>query len=213
MSRSLRVYRAGGIGDTLALTPFLAGMRERYAEIVLVGNAERLALIDPRLYDRVLSYDAPHDGDSVAFSKVDRPGYRIRYDPFPPPGENIYDYMARLAGVTAYVPPPSEGRGQVIHPGSGSKTKNAPLEFFLERAEPDAIFVLGPAEPQAWKGQRPSTLAELKSIIASRARFLGNDSGPAHIAALAGLETTIVYTSSDPVVWKPPGRVGVVNLK
>jgi hypothetical protein len=228
----LLVYRYGGIGDTLTLTAFLAAMRPVASRVTLLGIAERLALVDRRLRDDIVAFDSvsrdidrlagEHDL-SVAFSAGGFDRFTARFDPFPPSRMNIYRYMhdcaVSIGGLPLdHKPEPSTGRGGIVHPGSGSASKNAPLAWFLEQAATMEApeFILGPAEPEAmdqairaagFRVKRPDTLESLKSLIAARRNFLGNDAGPAHIAALAGLETRIRFVSSDPEIWLPPGRV------
>jgi ADP-heptose:LPS heptosyltransferase len=227
----LLVYRHGAIGDSLTLTPFLHALRSRFDQIVLVGNAERLSLIDERLRDEVLSWDLQERhaveltagfDRSISFAAAPVPGFERHLPFYPPEGDNIYSWMRRLAvdlgGATdEYRPPPCHGRGLVVHPGSSSAAKNAPLDFFLREAAKDperAVFLLGPAEDQVMEerirtggfaAERLETLAEMKRLVLGHARFLGNDSGPAHLAALNGLETTVVFRMSDPAIWAAPG--------
>lgn len=234
----LLVHRYGAIGDTLALSAFLAPMRGRFEDIILSGQQERLRLLDPVLYDEAISHDLARDrvlrlareADlSVAFSAGPMEDFKIVVPPFTEERINIYEYMRRAAvelggdpGVALGIPV-HQGAGLVVHPGSGSAAKNAPLEFFIEaarRAE-GATFVLGPAEvltlersivAAGFRCSKLSSLAELKTVILAHAEFLGNDSGPAHIAALGGLRTRIVYVGSDPELWKPPGDVEAIRL-
>lgn len=223
----LVVYRSGAIGDSLTLTPFLASLRNLYEDITLIGNAERLGLIDPRLYDRTISYASDamiNDADlSIAFSIEPLPPFDRTFPPFSE--KNIYTAMQEFAvsiggDAITYRPPVSSGQGMIVHPGSGSLAKNAPIEFFLSNAADDALFVLGPAESEVlekkiesggFRWRRPETLGELKEVICAHAIFLGNDSGPAHIAALNGLETRMCFVSSDPRIWLPPGKVTAVT--
>jgi len=46
-------------------------------------------------------------------------------------------------------------------------------------------------------------LAEIKSILAGAALFVGNDSGPAHMAAAFGVPCVVVFGPSDPAIWGP----------
>ena len=205
--------------------------------IILSGQEERLRLIDPGLYDEVLSYDlarrdvarlAEKADLSVAFSAGAMEGFQVRRAPFPADRTNIYDYMRNIAlslgGDAAAILriPEATGKGLIIHPGSGSAAKNAPLEFFLEEAHRGnhPTFLLGPAEAASmerlisaagfvWK--RPETLLDMKKLILDHDSFLGNDSGPAHLAALGGLSTRICYRGSDPADWLPPGNVVVMK--
>jgi ADP-heptose:LPS heptosyltransferase len=49
----------------------------------------------------------------------------------------------------------------------------------------------------------PLNLRELIALVAGAKFFLGNDSGPAHIAAAAGLPCVVVFGSTNPVHWRP----------
>jgi len=49
------------------------------------------------------------------------------------------------------------------------------------------------------------SLGQLIAVIAGARLFLGNDSGPAHLAAAAGCPTVVIFGASDAVVWRPWG--------
>ncbi len=55
------------------------------------------------------------------------------------------------------------------------------------------------------EGVRCESLDELIRVLARTALFLGNDSGPAHLAGALGLPTVAVFGPSDPRIWKPLG--------
>jgi ADP-heptose:LPS heptosyltransferase len=63
-------------------------------------------------------------------------------------------------------------------------------------------------------------LDEIKSLFAGAALFVGNDSGPAHMAAAFGIPVVVVFGTSDPVVWAPwrtqaevlTGREGIASV-
>jgi ADP-heptose:LPS heptosyltransferase len=46
-------------------------------------------------------------------------------------------------------------------------------------------------------------LEEIKTLLAGAALFVGNDSGPAHIAAAFGVPSVVVFGPSDPAIWGP----------
>jgi ADP-heptose:LPS heptosyltransferase len=110
-----------------------------------------------------------------------------------------------------------------IHPGSGSAEKCWPAENFLEltrrlRSAGHAVRVLvGDVELDRWPAERidafaslaelhrPQTYLELLSSLAGTSLFLGNDSGPSHLAGILGLATFCLFGPTDPTVWHPLG--------
>jgi ADP-heptose:LPS heptosyltransferase len=53
---------------------------------------------------------------------------------------------------------------------------------------------------------RSVDLGELKTRMADQAAvFLGNDSGPGHLAASLGIPTRIVFRSTERKIWSPLG--------
>lgn len=46
-------------------------------------------------------------------------------------------------------------------------------------------------------------LGEVKELLASASFFVGNDSGPAHMAAAFGLPVVVIFGSSNPAIWGP----------
>jgi ADP-heptose:LPS heptosyltransferase len=129
--------------------------------------------------------------------------------------------------------PEERTKAIVIHPGSGSKKKNWPLEQFidlvrtLDRHEPSRfLIVLGPAEGAevqkafeeiAWEmGSKAPLLLKglsllgLASIIEGCRLFIGNDSGITHMAAALGLPTLAIFGPSDARIWAPRGKQVVV---
>jgi ADP-heptose:LPS heptosyltransferase len=117
----------------------------------------------------------------------------------------------------------------VIHPGSGSTTKNYPLDRFIEvaqavQASGNAVrFVLGEAELERLslaelkqveataEVVRPATLVELLDVLRGASAYLGNDSGPSHLAGIVGVPSVVLF-ANDPTAWKPLGpRVSVLQ--
>jgi heptosyltransferase III len=43
----------------------------------------------------------------------------------------------------------------------------------------------------------------VKTVLSRAALFVGNDSGPAHMAAAFGIPSVVLFGPSDPVVWAP----------
>src|SRR5580698_3117526 len=97
----------------------------------------------------------------------------------------------------------------VIHPFAARPDKTWPPERFLEVARQlhlEPIFLAGPTDDlapfQEFQTSRES-LGVTKSLIAGASLFLGNDSGPAHIAAAFGIPTVVLFGPSDPITWSP----------
>jgi heptosyltransferase III len=111
----------------------------------------------------------------------------------------------------------------VIHPVAAAPEKTWPAAHFLRVAEQlerqhglEPVFIGGPGDDLSafarFRCVEGAPLNETKSLIASAAVFVGNDSGPAHIAAAFGIPVVVIYGPSDPVVWAPwrtPHRVFV----
>jgi heptosyltransferase III len=106
---------------------------------------------------------------------------------------------------------PSSPPYAVIHPFASLPEKTWPAERFLDVARRlnglEPIFLGGPGDDispfsafQVWNNQ---PLARVKSLMAGAALFVGNDSGPAHIAAAFGVPAVVLFGSSDPVTWAP----------
>jgi len=110
----------------------------------------------------------------------------------------------------------------VVHPGSGGPRKCWPPERFtslfehLQNIGRELIIVLGEVERERppegttdW-GRRfdvrqPTDLIELSEIISRAAVFVGNDSGPTHLAAQLGVGTVALFGPTDPRIWSPVG--------
>jgi heptosyltransferase-2/heptosyltransferase-3 len=48
-------------------------------------------------------------------------------------------------------------------------------------------------------------LRELIALVAGSSLFVGNDSGPAHLAAATGSPAVVIYGSTNPAQWRPWG--------
>ncbi|HYZ20841.1 MAG TPA: glycosyltransferase family 9 protein, partial [Rhodopila sp.] len=114
-----------------------------------------------------------------------------------------------------------------VHPGAGNITKQWPEEHFsalidllIERNGVNILLVGGPDEvavadslrqnvlhPQhiaSMAGKTP--LGDLPRLLKHCALYIGNDSGPKHIAAAIGIPTIGIHSGVvDPVEWGPLG--------
>jgi heptosyltransferase-3 len=107
-----------------------------------------------------------------------------------------------------------------LHPGSGSKTKNWPIEkweklgghlFSTDRA---ALVIAGEADEEclgvletAWE-DKPVRFAKNLALpylaaLFETSVFIGHDSGISHIAAAAGARSILLFGPTDPAVWAP----------
>jgi len=110
-------------------------------------------------------------------------------------------------------PTPIGGHYAVIHPFASERGKTWPAKRFcevartLERSDLQPVFVGGVGDDlapfRAWRTMDNPLLSELMSVISGAALFVGNDSGPAHMAAAFGVPVAVVFGNSDSRIWAP----------
>ena len=102
----------------------------------------------------------------------------------------------------------------VIHPFAATPEKIWPAEKFLaiarhlrSSAAPEPVFIAGPGDDAApfrdFRIFSNEPLDRVRSLLAGAQLFIGNDSGPAHIAAAFGVPVVVLFGPSDSVVWAP----------
>jgi heptosyltransferase-3 len=100
----------------------------------------------------------------------------------------------------------------IIHPMASAPEKTWPAENFRAvaehlKAELEPIFIAGPGDNlDAFADYRCASglpLSEIKSLLAGASLFIGNDSGPAHMAAAFGVPSVVLFGPSDREVWAP----------
>ena len=121
----------------------------------------------------------------------------------------------------------------VIHAVAATPAKTWPAEGFLEVArrlrasQSDVVFIGGPGDDlspfREFTTLSGAPLEEIKSLLASASVFVGNDSGPAHMAAAFGVPSVVIFGVSDPAIWGPwrtpaevvtaPGGIGAVRVE
>jgi hypothetical protein len=108
----------------------------------------------------------------------------------------------------------------ILHPGSGGKSKNFSLEFYLDLKSllsihglRRIIFLLGPAEktiPRRYLGDteilEPGTVLELSSHLEKARLYVGNDSGVSHLAGFLGVPSAVFYRATAPALWGVIGK-------
>jgi heptosyltransferase-2 len=120
-----------------------------------------------------------------------------------------------------------------IHPGSGSKEKNWPLENWIAlfsreaglsgaegkggRRSPFLVIISGEADKaqteqleREWKSRdvrfaKNLPLPQLAAVL-ERSIFIGHDSGISHLAAAAGANCILLFGPTNPDVWAPKNK-------
>ena len=106
----------------------------------------------------------------------------------------------------------------VIHLGSGSPAKCWPAANFhalasaLQKRGWHTALLCGPVERErqitvdSLPALHPPDLRSLAGLLAKATLFIGNDSGPGHIAAAVGTPTLTLFGPTDPQLWAPHGK-------
>jgi len=106
---------------------------------------------------------------------------------------------------------PGERPYAVIHALASAPEKAWPAERFLEIARSlkhlEPVFIGGPGDDLSpfaeFRTVRNTSLLDSMVLIQSANLFIGNDSGPAHMAAAFGVPLVVLFGESDPVIWAP----------
>jgi heptosyltransferase-2 len=115
------------------------------------------------------------------------------------------------------------GKAIAFHPGSGSKTKNWPIENWTSLGDAllakgfPLIVVSGEADTRraqqlkaAWNGKAVQFAENLPlphlAAVLERGAFVGHDSGISHIAAAVGARCLLLFGPTDQAVWAPAGE-------
>ena len=120
----------------------------------------------------------------------------------------------------------------VIHPVAATPEKTWRADGFLEVARRLMALGLEPVVIGAdtddlapfhdFSIVQGAPLAKVKTLLAGASFFVGNDSGPAHMAAAFGLPVVVIFGNSNPAIWGPwrtaaevvtaPGGIGQVEI-
>lgn len=127
----------------------------------------------------------------------------------------------KFSGSFESLLPPCHLPRLVIHPGAGYPSKRWPGERYkqviesLLKARSAQMILIGTDEEKSLLPDLPqdellvdlrgkTKLRDLLPLLSACQIFLGNDSGPAHIAAAQGLELVILFSgTNDPALWHP----------
>jgi len=101
----------------------------------------------------------------------------------------------------------------IIHAVAATPEKTWRADGFLAAAEKLKEFGLEPVfigastddlTPfRAFRTVVGAPLAVIKALLAGASFFVGNDSGPAHMAAAFGLPVVVIFGNSNPAIWGP----------
>ena len=118
------------------------------------------------------------------------------------------------------------GNYAVLAPGAGSAAKRAPMTVFegiarkLSKQGIHPIFVAGEVEiaqgliahyPNPYRCCRNPSLKGLAQLLGGARAAFTNDSGPAHLAGMIGIPTTVFFGPTDPAVWRPWGPQVIIH--
>jgi ADP-heptose:LPS heptosyltransferase len=102
----------------------------------------------------------------------------------------------------------------VIHPVAAERAKTWPAAGFLIAAsflrdsfDIEPVFIAGLSDDlspfREFRTMAGAPLREVKGLMQGASLFLGNDSGPAHIAAAFNVPVVVIFGPSDPDIWYP----------
>ena len=138
------------------------------------------------------------------------------------PGASIYPSEGDRAAIRRFR---EDGWSSFValHPGSGSETKNWPIESWIKLGDAflakgrQLLIVAGEADTSrtaklksAWREQRVRfaenlPLPQLAAVLEGMT-FIGHDSGISHIAAAVGARCLLLFGPTDPVIWAPANQ-------
>lgn len=124
------------------------------------------------------------------------------------------------ASLFAPLPDAVERPYAVIHPFASAPEKTWPAENFLAVArnlkDLDVRFIGSATDDlssfRAYPIVAGAPLKQTMSLISGASLFIGNDSGPAHMAAAYGVPQVVIFGNSDPTIWKPWRTVAKVLI-
>ena len=207
----------------------------------LAGFFTRGAVLDPELADYLRSFDLVlsylYDPDGIFAENLRAAGVR-RLVQGPPRIGSASHAIDQLAAPLAALGIPLAGRSTrlslettlhpqatiVLHPGSGSTSKNWPALCWRElaqgllemQADARLAIVGGEADAAALNVLRDLEadprvvfwenlpLEVLAARLATSAVYAGHDTGISHLAATAGTPSLLLFGPTDPGVWAPP---------
>ncbi len=143
--------------------------------------------------------------------------------PLPQPSpEHRYEHWRRLGETLGFnlpskdqiIFPPRNSRLILIHAGAAQSARIWPLDRFhsmarrLRQENHLVKIACNPDQRQWWLDHAedvitPGTISELVVLIKTAGLFIGNDSGPGHLAAAMGLPTFTLFGNQFPAAFAP----------
>jgi len=142
----------------------------------------------------------------------------------PIPRAQVFPQPDAIAAVRKLLAEQGISAGQpyvVLRPGAATLTKQWPLDRFLELAHwlrdtygLASVLDFGPDEAASAAAARGHAgfgvvvlaslgVRELIALISGARLFVGNDTGPTHIAAAVGCPAVAIFSATDPTIWGP----------
>lgn len=162
--------------------------------------------------------------ERIGFSNIGAALLLTRILPRPAPESHRYDSW-RTAGeaIGVQLPPrdqlavPAHGHEKIvlIHTGARHPVRVWPLENYrrlaakLRASGIEVQIACNPEQKEWWKQngetgvKTPHTVTELIQLTEGAGAFIGNDSGPGHIAAICGVPTFTIFGPQLPEWWVP----------
>jgi ADP-heptose:LPS heptosyltransferase len=179
----------------------------------VIADDPAFAAVAPAGVD-VQSYEPrPRDQRALSLQLADQLGLSLQW-----PQDHRLELPARAASSSVVAARDT----LLLAPGSGAVAKNWPAVHWQQLAAamhrqgvPIAVLV-GPVErerddPRRWPWPvpvafvEPADTIELAHALAAARAFVGNDSGPAHLAAMLGVPTLALFGGGEPRVFAPIG--------
>jgi ADP-heptose:LPS heptosyltransferase len=102
----------------------------------------------------------------------------------------------------------------VLHRGAGAAAKRwgtagfADVAAWWRRRGGEVTELLGPAEADLASlpgadARRALPLPAMTELLAQAAAYVGNDSGPSHVAGALGVPGVVLFGPTDPARWRP----------
>ena len=115
-------------------------------------------------------------------------------------GATVQEIPRARLGATGQ-PPPARPYA-VLHAVATAPEKTWCADGFLE-----AVFIGAAGDDlrpfSRYRIVQDAPLGQVKTLLAGASLFVGNDSGPAHMAAAFGLPSVVIFGPSDPAIWAP----------